>query len=266
VLEACLEIRKTVLRASCTSGHGHIPTSFSIIEMLWAAYATMDHRADSPDWPDRDLFLLSKGHAALGHYGVLAELGYISKQDLATFGAFGSNLGCHPDRQKVAGVEASTGSLGHGIGIAVGMALALKIKKSPRKVITLIGDGESNEGSVWEAVMVAVNCKLDNLTIMYDDNRSQSRCLQIMDPAACLKSFGLDVRSVNGHDCQSMIDLLNQSPVPDRPRALVCSTVKGYGCPTLSNDVFSWHRRSPKPEELDLLLQELEEFKGDRKS
>ena len=179
----CREIRKNILHASKASGHGHIPTCFSVIEMLCAVYETMKHDPAKPEWPERDVFILSKGHAALGFYAVLAHYGYLKVDELKTYGAFKSRLGCHPDRLKVPGVEASTGSLGHGIGIAVGMALAFRLQDSSRRVFTLIGDGESNEGSVWEAVMVAVNLQLNNLTILLDSNQSQVRSLPIPNPA-----------------------------------------------------------------------------------
>src|SRR5580765_317549 len=174
---ACRDIRRNILQGSRASGHGHIPTSFSVIEMLCSVYDTMKHNPQDPKWSGRDIFILSKGHSALGYYGVLAHYGYFKNEELGTFGAFQSRLGCHPDRLKAPGVELSTGSLGHGIAVATGVALAFQIEKSPRQVYTLIGDGESNEGSVWEAVMVATNLKLGNLTILFDFNKSQVRSL-----------------------------------------------------------------------------------------
>lgn len=248
-------VRESILRASLASGHGHIPTCFSVVEMLLATYGVMRHKVADPHWADRDLFVLSKGHAALSHYAVLAELGYLPVDELATFGAAGSRLGCHADRTKVPAVEVSCGSLGHGIGVAAGMALALKIKHSPRRVYTLVGDGEANEGSVWEAVMVAADRALDNLTVLYDDNRSQTRCLQIPNPADRFEAFGWSAHTVDGHDIDAITAALR---VPSsRPKAIVCRTVKGHGCPTLSDDVFAWHRRSPNPAEFDRLMTEL---------
>src|ERR1041385_6879740 len=179
---ACRQIRENILRASRVSGHGHIPTSFSIVEMLVAVYETMKHDPANPSWPERDIFILSKGHAALGLYAVLAHFGYLKNEELNTFGAFQSRLGCHPDRLKVPGVELSTGSLGHGIAVAVGIALAFKIQNSPRRGYTPIGDGECNEGSVWEAFMVANHQRLNNLTVLLDYNHSQIRSLPIPNP------------------------------------------------------------------------------------
>jgi len=252
----CREIRRNILIASRASGHGHIPTSFSIVEMLCAAYDTLRHRPAEPRWPDRDIFVLSKGHAALGFYAALAQYGYFPVEELKTFGAFQSRLGCHPDRQKAPGVEVSTGSLGHGIGVATGMALAFRIAGSPRRVVTLIGDGEANEGSVWESIMIAVNLKLANFTVMLDFNRSQVRSLQIPNPAERFKAFCCDTIEVDGHDLEALKSALLRPS--GAVKAIVARTVKGCGCPTLTRNVFEWHRRSPKPDEFDSLMKELE--------
>ncbi|MGV3523533.1 MAG: transketolase [Candidatus Sericytochromatia bacterium] len=252
----CQQIRQHVLQASHASGHGHIPTSFSVVEMLYATYAQMQHRPEDPAWAERDVFILSKGHAALGYYATLAEFGYLSPDELSRFGAYGSRLGCHADRLKVPGVEASTGSLGHGIGIAVGMALAFKLQRSQRRVFVLIGDGEANEGSVWEAAMVAADQKLSNLTLLYDHNQSQIRCLQIGNPADRFAAFGWKTSSVNGHDTEALGQALQQ-PGTDQPHALICHTRKGHGCESLASDMFAWHRRSPNAQELTQLLEEL---------
>lgn len=251
----CQKIRSEILTISHKSGHGHIPTSFSIVEMLCAVYQTMKHDPKRPDLPERDLFVLSKGHASLGFYCTLAGHGYFDFDEVYAFGAFDSKFGCHPDRTKVPGAEASTGSLGHGIGLAVGMALAAKIAGTSRQVYTLIGDGESNEGSVWEAIMVATNLKLDNFTVLYDNNNSQGRCLPIPNPTERFAAFGCQAIEVDGHDLEAVKQALVKPT--DRPRVVVCNTVKGFGCSTLSNNVYEWHRRAPKPDELNMLLEEL---------
>jgi transketolase len=252
----CRKVRHEILTASHASGHGHIPTSFSVIEMMCAAYDTLRHDPKNPQWPERDIFILSKGHAALGFYAVLAHYGYFPVEELKTFGAFQSRLGCHPDRLKVPGVELSTGSLGHGIGVAVGMALAFKIQNSSRRVITLIGDGEANEGSVWESVMIAANQGLNNLTVMLDFNQSQQRSLQIPNPAERFKSFGCDTIEVDGHDLEALKAALIEPSTT--VKAVVARTVKGHGCQTLAKNVYEWHRKSPKPEEFQMLCTELE--------
>ncbi len=252
------EIRANILQISHHSGHGHIPTCFSIIEMLRAVYESMRHDPKRPDWAERDIFILSKGHAALGLYCTLAHYGYFPIADVFSFGAFESNFGCHADRFKIPGVELSTGSLGHGIGVATGMALGLKLSGSSRKVFVLIGDGEANEGTVWEAAMVAANLHLNNLTILFDYNGSQSRCLPITMPEEKFSSFGLKVMTMAGHDVAAIMKAI-QFPVEGTPRVIVAQTTKGMGCPTLMKDVFAWHRRSPNRNELEILRGELNE-------
>lgn len=249
-------IRENILRISNRSGHGHIPTCFSIVELLRAAYETMRHDPGRPDWTDRDVFILSKGHAALGLYCALAHYGYFSISDIFSLGSFESRFGCHADRLKVPGVELSTGSLGHGIGVAAGMALGFKLSRSPRRVFVLIGDGESNEGTVWEAAMVASDHYLDNLTILFDNNRSQTRCLPITRPAKKFASFGFNVLTVDGHNLDALKEAV-RDPGNGAPRVIVANTVKGQGCPTLVREVFAWHRRSPNDLELQALLGEL---------
>ena len=256
MIPACKEIRKDILRIAKASGHGHIPTCFSIVEILYAVYDTMRHDATNPSWEERDIFILSKGHAALGHYCVLAKFEYFDVEKVYSFGAFMSAFGCHADRLKVPGVEASTGSLGHGIGLAVGMALGLKIKKRDRQVFALIGDGESNEGSVWEATMVATNLKLDNLTIIYDNNMSHTRGLQIRNPGERLKAFGCEVLEVNGHDVDSLkAAILKRS---NGVKAIVANTKKGFGCKTLVENQYEWHRKAPDDTQLKMLMEEVD--------
>lgn len=251
-------IRENILRISHHSGHGHIPTCFSVVEMLRAVYESMRYDPKRPDWAERDIFILSKGHAALGLYCTLADYGFFPISDVFTFGAFGSRFGCHADRFKVPGVELSTGSLGHGIGVAAGIALGFKLLKSLRRVFVLIGDGESNEGTIWEALMVAANLRLDNLTVLFDFNRSQTRCLPIADPEAKFASFGCEVLTVDGHDLLALKEAVNR-PSRGSPRVIIARTVKGMGCPTLVEDVFAWHRRSPNAEEMKTLFGELDE-------
>lgn len=260
IIKDTRKIRENIIKASFESKNGHIPTSFSIIEILVSVYNTMKHNPNCPNDINRDIFILSKGHAALGYYSVLSAFKYFSSEELLKFGIFKSRLGCHPDRLKVPGVEASCGSLGHGIGIAVGMALAFKIKQVNRKVYVLIGDGESNEGSVWEAVMIAVNQKLDNLVILYDNNQSQKRCLQIENPGKIFTSFGCKAFDVNGHDINEISQTIENgwnSSFNNYPKCIIANTIKGYGCKTLIDKVFEWHRRAPNVNEMKMLIKEL---------
>ena len=252
----CKEIRGNILKISHASGHGHIPTCFSVVEIIYAVYDFMRHDPRNPSWNGRDIFILSKGHAALAHYCILAEFGYFPLEKVYSFGAFQSDFGCHADRLKIPGIEASTGSLGHGIGLAVGTALGIRIKKENRRIYTVIGDGESNEGSVWEALMVAGNLGLDNLTIIYDNNMSHSRGLQITNPAEKLKAFGCQVFEVDGHNVDAIKKVL---AVPQKcPKAIVANTVKGFGCRLLSENQYEWHRKSPTDGQLFELLEELD--------
>ena len=256
--EVSKQIRKNILNISRHSGHGHIPTCFSVIEMLRSVYETMRHDPKRPDWADRDIFILSKGHAALGLYCTLAHYGYFPVSEVFDLGAFESRFGCHADRFKVPGIELSTGSLGHGIGVAAGVALGFKLLKSTRKVFVLVGDGESNEGTVWEAAMVASNHHLDNLTVLFDNNRSQTRCLPVTVPEEKFSSFGFETLIVDGHDLAGLKKAVG-GVGNGKPRAIMADTVKGKGCATLAKDVFAWHRRSPDQDELELLLGELNE-------
>ncbi len=251
------KIRKNILLSSHLSGHGHIPTSFSIIEILIAVYKNLNRKKILKNSFDRDIFILSKGHAAIGYYCTLAELGFYKKNLMKTFGSAGSKFGCHPDRKKQKFTEVSCGSLGHGLGVACGIALASKIKKINRKIICLVGDGESNEGTVWEAALVASDQRLNNLTILYDNNNSQTRCLQIKDPKKKFESFGFKTFFVDGHDEKKISSLIKLKT--SKPKCIICNTKKGYGSKTLMNNFFEWHRRSPNKEELKLLTNEIDE-------
>ena len=251
----CKKIRENLLKIAYKSGHGHIPTCFSIIELLYSIYTVMKHKPNNPLWDDRDIFILSKGHGSLALYVTLAQQGYFDFEDVNSYGAFGTKFGCHIDRTKVPGVEVSTGSLGHGISVGVGIALAMKLKEENRKVYIIVGDGESNEGSVWEAVMVANDLKLDNLTIVFDYNQSQRRSLQLNSPKEKFDAFGCDIVEVKGHDVKDLRVALKG--LNNNLKVIIAHTTKGYGCKTLVEDVYAWHRRSPNMEEYKMLMEEL---------
>lgn len=257
-----LKIRTDIINVSHKSGHGHIPTSFSIVESLCAIYNQMRHDPKNCKDPNRDIFILSKGHASLGLYCTLASYGYFPIEEVYGFGSFDQKFGCHPDRLKVPGVEASTGSLGHGISLAAGMALAMKIKGEDRRAFTIIGDGESNEGTVWETIMVAAHNRLDNLTVIFDANNSQIRCMPVTRAADRFRAFDCETLEVDGHDVDGL-EAAIKAPT-DRVKVIVAHTVKGYGCRSLSegDGMFAWHRRSPKADERDMLLGELNELAG----
>lgn len=245
------------MKISKKSGHGHIPSCFSIVEIVFAIYETMKHDPKNPAWGQRDIFILSKGHAALAYYCVLAQFEYFDIKKVETFGGFNSSFGCHADRFKIPGVEVSTGSLGHGIGVATGIALAFKILKNKRMVYTVIGDGEANEGTVWESIMLGVSLKLDNLTVIYDNNMSHSEGLQIYDPVAHFRGFGCDVREVSGHDIEAIKREIESRADTGSLKVIVANTKKGYGCKTFIENSSEWHRKSPNDDEFALLMKEI---------
>jgi len=255
-----IEIRKSILQACSASGEGHIPSCFSVVEILAELYGnTLKYRNDDPQWEDRDYFILSKGHASLALYVVLAEVGFISEAELLDFAKYESRLGGHPDRNKVPGVEASTGSLGHGFPFAAGIALGLKIKHKSNLVFVLIGDGEANEGTIWETAMVAAHRRLDNLVGIFDDNQSTGRCLPLTDVAKKWDAFGWKVHEVDGHN-NVEIRAAFQSIVRDKPTGpvmIVAHTIKGKGSALLENNSFTWHHKSPSVAELDIIMREL---------
>lgn len=250
------KIRQSIVSASYESGHGHIPTCLSVVELLYSIYLHMEHDSANPEWSGRDVFILSKGHASLAHYAVLAHFGYFPAERLKSFGLLNSRLGCHADRLKVNGVEASTGSLGHGIGLAVGMALAEKIRGSQKQFYCLIGDGEANEGSVWEAMLIAVDQQLDNLTVICDSNGSQVRCLNIQDMNSKINAFGAEVCTIDGHDLNEIGGALT------RPQKTVkfidAKTKKGFGVPFLEERFLEWHRKSPDSDIYRLMMDEID--------
>jgi transketolase len=246
-------LRRIILQAASTSGEGHVPSALSVLDILWVIYDRV-LRIDPghPGASGRDRFVLSKGHASLGLYAVLAERGFFDSSELAGFGRFNSRLGGHPDGRKVNGVEASTGSLGHGFPIAVGIALGLRIQHHDARVICLIGDGEANEGSVWEAMALASHRRLGNLTCIIDHNHSTDRALDLGDIGSKAAAFGWAVRQVDGHDHAA----LHAALIPgasDTPLCIVADTVKGHGCPAIVGNP-AWHHRSPSATELPALL------------
>jgi transketolase len=251
-----INIRKDILKLSKITGQGRLGTDYSVVELIDTVYQHMRHDPNNPSWDDRDIFVLSKGHASLCYYTILAHNGYFSLEEVKTLKKYKSNFGGHLDRLKVLGAEASTGSLGHGIGLSVGMALGLKIQKSDRKVYVLVGDGESNEGSVWEAIMIAVSEKLDNLVIIFDVNQSQTRCLQLNNISGICREFGCRVEEINGHDESEILDSFN-CHTKDKPLVVVANTIKGYPCQTLVDNKFEWHNKVPNEEYYNIFMKEL---------
>jgi transketolase len=250
-----ITLKEQIIRAAAAAKEGHIASALSILDILWVLYDKV-LRIDpkKPLAESRDRFVLSKGHGCLALYAVLASKGFFPSAELENFAAYNNSLGGHPDCNKVPGVEASTGSLGHGLPIAVGMALGLKVKGSASKVFCLIGDGESNEGTIWEAALLANQYGLNNLICIVDYNHSTDRALRMGDIAAKLSAFGWSATVINGHDHAQLLGELTKTN--DSPRVVVADTIKGHGCAPMEND-HSWHHRAPKPDEIANLLSQL---------
>ena len=249
-------IKKLIIRTAAEAGEGHIPSALSILDILWVLYdRVMKIDPRNPADPERDRFILSKGHASLGLYAVLIDKGFIPCAEMERFGRYDCILGGHPDRNKVPGVEASTGSLGHGFPMAVGIALGLKIQKLNSRVFTLIGDGESNEGTIWESALLASHHKLSNLCCIVDHNHSTDRALDLGDLASKFSSFGWESLVIDGHDHEEIYQALNRTG-NNKPMAVIAETVKGYGCAPMENNP-EWHHKSPSKEELDAILENL---------
>jgi len=250
------ELKRQIVQASYSAGEGHVPSAFSILDLLWVLYDRV-MKLD-PSWPSNsmmDRFVLSKGHASLALYAVLAEKGFFPPENLTTFCKYNSALGGHPDCSKVPGVEASTGSLGHGFPIALGIALGSKIRRIENRVFCLIGDGECNEGTIWESALLAAHHQLSNLCCIVDYNHSTDRALDLGDLAAKFKSFGWETLTIPGHDHEEIYSALNHRH-PSRPLVIVAETTKGYGVKRMENDP-AWHHRTPNNEELKTILEEL---------
>jgi transketolase len=261
-----LQLRKAIVETVASSSRrGHIASAFSVVEVLRVLYdEVLRYDPANPKWPGRDRFILSKGHGCLALYVLLAEKGFFPRSELQLFCKSEGILGGHPEHGKVPGVEFSTGSLGHGLPVGVGMAVAAKRDGNPHRVFAVIGDGESNEGSVWEAALSAAKHKLDNLTVLVDYNKQQSYgttsdVLELEPFADKWRAFGFAVKEVDGHDLNQLRGVLGKLPLAaGKPSAIICHTVKGRGVSFVEKN-FSWHHKNRvTDEELTALLSELE--------
>jgi transketolase len=259
--EAATDVRCAVLAEIGTAKLGHVGGDFSVTDLLTTLFLSV-LRVDpgEPAWPDRDRFILSKGHCSAALYAVLAEAGFIPKELLSRFMAPLSPLNGHPNRRKVPGVEASTGPLGHGLPIAVGCAIAARLSRSSRRVFAILGDGELQEGSNWEAAMCAGHRKLSNLTAIVDRNGLQQGAgteeTNRLEPLGDKwRAFGWDVAEVDGHDHGALHDALSAAP-GERPRCFLARTVKGKGASFMENRV-EWHHKVPSPQQIAQALKEL---------
>ncbi len=249
-------LKKIIVETATESHEGHIPSAFSILDILWVLYdKILKIDPKNPKDENRDRFILSKGHGSLGLYAVLAEKGFFPREELLEFGKFDSILGGHPDRNKVPGVEASTGSLGHGLPMAIGMALGLKMKKNGARVFVIAGDGEMNEGSMWESLLLASHHKLNNLYCIVDYNHSTDRALLIGDLEKKFEAFGWETKTIDGHNREEIEKALSEKN-SEKPIAIIANTIKGHGIKMMENNP-EWHHKTPKEEEMREILEQL---------
>ncbi len=261
----CKQIRRNIVTMSCEKRTSHVGSAFSMVEILAVLYfAVLRIDPTNPKAPDRDIFILSKGHACLALYNVLALAGFFPIERLATYCEFGSGMGGHPERHLLPGVEVCSGALGHGLSMAVGMALASKRDGIQNRVVVLMGDGELQEGSIWEASMAASHYGLDNLIAIVDRNHLQadSRTEEVMslEPLDMKwRSFGWNVALADGHNMPQLSDVLREmynTPKPGVPNVLIARTVKGKGV-SFMEDNQAWHFNVPTPDEVSKALEEL---------
>jgi len=249
-------IKKNILKASHYGKEGHVASSLSIVDILFVLYDNvMNLSVDNINSDNRDYFILSKGHASLAHAAILEANKFITENELMSYCSHESILGGHLDKRKVPGVEASAGSLGHGIAISIGVALASKIKKIQNRIFVIVGDGECNEGTFWESMLLGANHNLDNLYCIIDYNRSNDRALKLDPLGEKLTAFGWNVEVIDGHSHAEIIRSTNNN-LPGKPKAIIANTVKGCGIKEMENNP-AWHHRTPSKEELKEMIKEL---------
>ena len=263
VHKSCREIRKQIFIQAYYGGGAHMGAAFSVTDILGTLYFgdVLHYRADDPSWEDRDKVILSKGHAGVALYAVLALAGYFDKEHLKTFCQTGSNLGGHPRINEIPGVEASTGALGHGLSFAIGVAYANKVDHRDSHVYVILGDGECQEGSIWEGALSAPTLALDNLTVIVDHNKLQAmdnleNIVHMRPFADKWKAFGWNVIEIDGHNYEEIRKALlaRQTGIPT---LVIANTVKGKGVSFMEN-VPIWHYRMPDDEELTMLFRDLD--------
>ena len=253
------ELRENILRMIHNAKSGHTGGSLSCVEILMALYYdVLNINPKNPEWEDRDRFIMSKGHSCPALYAVLADLGYFDKSELMNLRKIDGKLQGHPDFNKTKGVDMNTGSLGQGASIAFGMALAAKHKKKNYKVYALLGDGECQEGIVWEASMAASQFKLDNLVYILDNNGLQidgqvDDIISLGNITKKFEAFGFEVFAVDGHNVNEIINALRKE-TNGKPKFIRCKTVKGKGVDFMENN-YKWHGKAPNDEELEKALK-----------
>lgn len=258
-----LRIRRHIVEMVSEAGSGHPGGALSCADIITALYFhEMRVDPNNPKWPDRDRLVLSKGHAAPVLYAALAEKGFFPVEKLKTLRKTGSMLQGHPDMKLTPGLDMTTGSLGQGLSAANGMALAGKLDKKDYRVYVILGDGESEEGQVWEAAMTAAHYKLDNLTLFLDYNKLQidGPIDEVMSPGDLskkFKAFGWHVIEIDGHDFKQILSAIDEAKATkDKPTAIIANTVKGKGVPFMENEV-GWHGKAPDAKQTEEALKAL---------
>jgi transketolase len=255
--------RKDIFLSAYSAGIGHLASAFSAVEIVQTLYLekVMKYDAANPDWEGRDYFIMSKGHGSLALYAALADAGFFPRAELRKFCSPDGILGGEPHSLEVPGIEASTGSLGHGLSVAVGMALALKSDGKSNRVYVLLGDGECQEGSIWEAVISGAAFGLDNITVIIDNNRIQkmdfiSEIIGSHDLAKQFAAFGWQVKTSNGHDVGALRSAIDGGWQAGSPRCVIAKTIKGKGLSLMEGNP-AWHWRMPGKKELKVFMSEL---------
>ncbi|MCI9531207.1 MAG: transketolase [Lachnospiraceae bacterium] len=263
--EIAKEIRKDIMITAYHGKSGHLASAFSAVEIMTALYfgGIVKYDKNHPDWEDRDKVIVSKGHASLVLYSVIKRIGYITPEQLYSFCQPGSLLGGEAKYGDIPGVEATTGSLGHGLPFAVGIALANRLDARESHTYVLLGDGECQEGSVWEAALSAAHYRLGNLTVILDRNKLQAmgdteEILKLDSLGEKWSSFGWDVKNVDGHDIGELARVLekDRNEAREQPRIIIADTVKGRGVSFMEH-VPIWHYRMPNTQEMEIVKREL---------
>ena len=258
-----LELRKKIFLTGYSVNIAHLASAFSITEIVYSLYKNkiLNYDPKNPTKEDRDIFILSKGHGSLALYSVLQEVGFFDEEYLKSFCKKGSSLGGEPCIPDIPGIEATTGSLGHGLSLGVGMALAKKLDDRKEKVYVLLGDGELEEGTIWEAIMFASHYKLNNIVAIVDCNHIQKMgttkdIMSIDNWKSRFSSFGWEVKEVDGHDVKKLDKVFKEKNTTDKPLVILADTIKGKGVSIVENDP-RWHWRLPSKKELKVFMQEL---------
>lgn len=250
-IETLKSMRIDILEASSRSHEGHVPSAYSVLEIIYSIYLGNWNKDKSVDFD----FVLSKGHGSLALYATLERAGYIGPEWKSSFAQFESDFGGHPDMNKINGVSASTGSLGHGLPIALGKAFAYRINNKNKKIFCLVGDGELNEGSIWESMLLASHHSMHELVVILDYNHSTDRALGIGDVRNKFEAFGYQTFEVDGNNLDALDSILENSKGKTLT-AIIANTIKGYGLKTMENNP-AWHHLSPKDDQLNELKSEI---------